>query len=74
MSPQRIIGIGLLVVGVVLLIIGLNASDSLADQVSDTFTGRFTKATTWYIVGGIGIGIVGVLLAAFGGGRKLSAK
>lgn len=67
MSPQRIIGIALLVVGVVLFIIGLNASDSLADQVSDTFTGRFTKGTTWYIIGGIGIGIAGLLLAAFGG-------
>jgi hypothetical protein len=72
MNPYRIIGIAALVVGVVLLIIGLNASDSLADQVSDTFTGRFTKSTTWYIVGGIGIGIAGLLMAALGGGRRNS--
>lgn len=67
MNPVRIIGVVLLVVGIVLFIIGLNASDSLADQVSDTFTGRFTKSTTWYIVGGIATGVLGLLLAAFGG-------
>jgi hypothetical protein len=55
-----------LVVGVVLLIIGLNASDSLADRASDFWTGRFTKSTTWYIVGGAGLGVLGLLLAAFG--------
>jgi uncharacterized membrane protein len=74
MSPQRIVGVVLLIVGVALLIVGLNASDSLADQVSDTFTGRFTKGTTWYIIGGIGIGIAGVLMAAFGGRWSRAAK
>jgi len=48
---KRIIGIVALVVGVALVVIGMNASHSLADQVSNTFTGRFTQATTWYIVG-----------------------
>ena len=67
MSPQRIIGAVVLVAGIVLLIVGLNASHSLADQVSETFTGRFTKSTTWYIVGGIATGVLGLLLAAFGG-------
>lgn len=63
MSAQRIIGIVFLVLGVALLVIGLNASDSVADQVSETFTGRFTDKTTWYILGGIGMGILGLLLA-----------
>lgn len=74
MSPQRIIGVALLVIGIVLLIVGLNASDSLADQVSQTFTGRLTKATTWYIIGGIGIGIAGLLMAAFGGRWQRSGR
>ena len=52
MTPQRMAGIVLLVVGVALFIIGLNSSHSIADRVSDTFTGRFTQSTTWYIVGG----------------------
>ena len=70
MSPQRILGIVLLVVGVAVLIYGINASHSLADRVSDTFTGRFTEATTWYIIGGAASGLLGLLLVAFGGGRN----
>ena len=66
MSPQRIVGTVLLVVGVVLLIIGMNASHSVSDQVSQTFTGRFTQATTWYIIGGIASALFGVLLVLFG--------
>jgi len=67
MSPRRIIGAVVLVAGVVLLLVGLNASSSVADQVSETFTGRFTKATTWYIIAGIVIGVAGLLMLAFGG-------
>ena len=66
MTPNRILGAVLLVVGLALLIVGINASDSVADQVSETFTGRFTKGTTWYIIGGIGCGIAGVLMLLFG--------
>jgi len=66
MSPPRILGIVLLVIGVVVLIIGMNASHSVADQVHNTFTGRFTDTTTWYIIGGIGAAVLGLLLALFG--------
>jgi drug/metabolite transporter (DMT)-like permease len=66
MSPQRILGIVLLVVGVALLVIGMNASHSVSDQVSHTFTGRFTQATTWYIVGGIASAVLGALMMMFG--------
>jgi hypothetical protein len=69
MSTQRILGVVLLVVGVAVLIYGLNASHSMADRVSDTFTGRFTEATTWYIIGGGAAGLLGLLLVAVGGGR-----
>jgi uncharacterized membrane protein len=74
MSPQRIIGAVVLVVGIVLLIVGLNASSSVADQVSETFTGRFTRATTWYIIGGIAAGVLGLLMVAFGGPWSRSPK
>ena len=62
MNPQRIVGVVLVVVGVILLSVGMNASHSLADQVSNTFTGRFTQATTWYIVGGIASALLGVFM------------
>jgi hypothetical protein len=72
MSPSRIIGLILLIVGVGLLVVGMNASHSISDQVSNTFTGRFTQATTWYIVGGIACGLVGIVVM-IGGGRARSA-
>ena len=72
MNPNRIIGIVLLVVGIALLVVGMNSSHSVADQVSDTFTGRFTQTTTWYILGGIGLSVLGLLLA-FMGWRNKSA-
>ena len=66
MNPLRLIGVVVLVVGVTLLIVGMNSSHSLADRVSDTFTGRFTDATTWYIVGGIAVGVLGLLMVLVG--------
>jgi uncharacterized membrane protein len=66
MSSQRIVGIILLVLGVALFIVGMNSSHSMADQVSNTFTGRFTQATTWYILSGIVSGLVGIILLLFG--------
>lgn len=56
--------------GVVLLIIGLNATHSFADKMSFAFTDRLTDATTWYIVGGAAAILVGLFLAAFGAWRK----
>ena len=70
MSPQRIAGIVLLVVGVIVLIAGMNASHSLADQVSNSFTGRFTKDTMWYLIGGGAAALFGLLLVVVGAGGK----
>jgi multisubunit Na+/H+ antiporter MnhB subunit len=70
MNTQRIIGIVLLVVGVILFIVGLNASDSFADQLSRTFTGKWTDNTAWYIYGGLGLGVLGLLAATLGRGGK----
>jgi hypothetical protein len=73
MSNQRIVGLVLLVMGVAVLIYGINASHSMADQMSDTFTGRFTEATTWYIICGAASGLLGLFLVAFGGGWRRHA-
>jgi hypothetical protein len=71
MSMQRIFGIVLLVGGVILLMVGLNASHSAADQLSNTFTGRFTRDTAWYIFGGGAAALLGLILVLVGGrGRR----
>lgn len=66
MNPQRIAGIALVIVGVVLFIIGLNASDSFADRWSNFFTGHYTDSTVWYMVGGIASAVVGSILLTVG--------
>jgi len=66
MGPKRIVGLLLLVAGVAFLVIGMNASHSIADQVSNTFAGRFTQTTTWYIVGGLTAAVVGLVLLMSG--------
>jgi len=67
MNIHRIVGIVLLVVGVILFVIGMNASDSVADRWSNFFTGHFTDATVWYIIGGVASAIGGLMLIMFGG-------
>lgn len=69
MNTQRIVGGLLSVAGVVLLLMGLNATDSLSDRMSRFFTGHFTDATTWYLVVGAVSVIVGVTLL-FTEGRR----
>jgi len=69
MNPKSIGGIVLIVAGIALFIVGLNASDSVADRMSNFFTGRFTDKTVWYMVGGGVIAIAGVALATLGSRR-----
>ena len=66
MNSQRILGFVLFVVGILAFVTGLNASHSFTDQVSNTFIGRFTDATTWYLIGGTASTVVGLLLVVFG--------
>lgn len=66
MSNQRILGIALIIIGAALLYFGFQATGSLAEDMHETMTGRFTDTTTWYLIGGGAAVIVGVLLAAFG--------
>jgi drug/metabolite transporter (DMT)-like permease len=63
MSGIRILGIVIAVVGAVVLVLGLNASHSLADQESQTFLGRYTHDTTTYIIIGIAALVAGGLTA-----------
>lgn len=64
--PERVTGMVLLSAGVVLFILGMNASDSAADRWSRLFTGHLTDATVLYLVGGVAAGAVGVVLLMLG--------
>ena len=56
------LGIALLVVGVILIIFGISASDSFSSDVSRFFTGNPTDKTIWLLVGGVAASIVGFFL------------
>jgi len=60
MITQRLFSVIMLIVGVILLLIGMNSSHSAADQISNAFTNRFTDATTWYILGGGVLCLIGI--------------
>lgn len=67
MNTRRIAGLVLVVVGVGLFIVGLNASDSFADRMSNFFTGQYTDSTVWYMMVGVAAVVGGLLLASVGG-------
>lgn len=59
MGTGKIVGVVLLVVGVLLLFFGWQSSESVGDQISETFTGRFTDETMWYLIGGAAAVVAG---------------
>ena len=66
MSGTKIAGIALLVLGAILLYFGLNATDSVGEQVVEGVTGRYTDETMWYLIGGGIAGVVGLVLLLTG--------
>ena len=60
---NRPFGLALLVAGIVLLALGINASHSAASSVSRFFTGEPTDRAMWMIIGGILAAVTGGVLA-----------
>ena len=58
-------GLALLVVGIVLIIFGVNASDSIGSDFSRFFTGTPTDKSMWLLLGGIAAAIVGGAITLF---------
>ena len=56
----------LLLVGVVLIVFGINASESFSSDVSRFFTGSPTNKTIWLLVGGIASAVLGLFLTLTG--------
>jgi hypothetical protein len=72
MSMIRVLGGILLIAGVVLIIVGIVESRSLADNLSTFFRGRLTQHTAYYIFGGIASAVVGLVLVTGVVGRSRS--
>lgn len=58
---NKALSIALLAVGIVLIIFGINATNSLSSDVSRFFTGSPTNKAIWLLVGGIVAGVAGVI-------------
>jgi hypothetical protein len=67
MNSQRIVGVVMLVIGVAVLIVGMNATNSTADQITNTFSGHYTDHTMWYMIGGGAAALFGLLVVLSGG-------
>jgi uncharacterized membrane protein YidH (DUF202 family) len=55
------IGIALLAVGIMLIIFGVNASNSFNSDMSRFFSGHPTNETVWFLVGGVAACVIGVV-------------
>ena len=57
---NKIVSLALLVGGVVLIIVGVNATNSFSSDVSRFFTGSPTDKAVWMLIGGILAAVVGL--------------
>lgn len=62
---SKLMGVVLLVVGIILLYFGWQASQSMGGQLSETLTGRYTDETMWYLIGGAAAVVAGGFMAIF---------
>ena len=67
---QRLAGIAVLVVGIVLIVWGANASQSAGSEISKFFTGAATNKSIWLLVGGAVALIAGASMAFTGHSRS----
>ncbi len=55
----RVLGAVAFIVGIVLLIFGINATQKTGEKIVDEVTGHYTDSTMWYIIGGIALMVAG---------------
>ncbi len=70
MNIQKVLGVLLLAGGIILIVLGLTASDSLGNHLSNFFRGRPDNATLWYLIGGVVAVVVGAVLLFGRSGKK----
>ena len=60
---NNIVGLGIFAVGIVLLILGFNESQTISSEVSRAFSGTSSQRTTLMLVGGGVAVLLGLMLA-----------
>ena len=69
MGTKQIVGIVLVVLGVVLLYFGWQATDAPLEQAREGLTGEYSERTMQYLIGGAVATVAGIALYFFGGKR-----
>jgi len=59
---MKFLGLALVVIGGILLYFGYNAANSPVEEISQTLTGRYSRETMIYLVGGAASCVVGLVL------------
>ena len=67
---KKLIAIGLLVIGVVLLTIGVQSTHRTSEKVVRELTGKMSKPTFWKIVIGSASAIGGCILLVYGNKKQ----
>ena len=57
---NKLISLALLAGGIVLMVVGINATNSFSSDVSRFFTGSPTDKAVWMLIGGIVAAVVGL--------------
>lgn len=57
---NKLVSLALLVGGVVLIVLGINATNSFSSDVSRFFTGSPTDKSIWMLIGGIIAAVIGL--------------
>ena len=66
---NKIISLALLVSGIILIIYGVGASDSIGSDFSRFFTGSPTDKSMWLLIGGIAAAVIGASGLLFRGSK-----
>lgn len=59
---NRVVGAVLLGLGILLLILGISASDSVGSEISEAFRGTPSNRAVWLLIGGVTASIAGVVM------------
>ena len=62
MSSKKLLGLGLLIVGVVLLYFGFNQANSAMGEINEAISGKYSDETMAYLIGGAVAAVVGLFV------------
>lgn len=64
MNLNKVVGVVLLVVGLMLLYFGYQSTETVTEQISESITGRYTETTMWYLIGGGAAAVAGLVMVS----------